>query len=293
MRGLSKRLSRLAVVGVATVPTLLIAANVAHACSCARSSLWNDYNESDAVFVGRVLTIEPEGEFGLTVRMDVLDSWRGVDPGIQTVYTWSSGAACGYAFEEGATYLVFAHGEPASLTVGLCGSTQPVDDVSGAQALIARVETGPTDSAGGGVAGVEISDIAIGVPGVEQSTTRRLTDLFWPVAGVYPLRLSRAASGFTIRGLSGRHTLLVQDGIRLNSSILGDALIQTVDPNEGMMDLRSFSQIRVLRGARSTRWGSGAMGGVVELTGARPGAAHEGAYSSILNRKPGTWTRNF
>lgn len=97
----------------------------AFACSCAGPRPASEvYQNSDAVFVGKAIDIQSEG-FLSTVRFTVEMAWKGVSDDNIILKTASSGAACGYGFEEGRDYLVYAYGSPESLETGLCGRTQP------------------------------------------------------------------------------------------------------------------------------------------------------------------------
>ncbi len=49
-------------------------------------------------------------------------SWKGVSEKTVSVLTYSDGAACGYYFVKGESYLVYAYGK-ARLTTGVCTRT--------------------------------------------------------------------------------------------------------------------------------------------------------------------------
>jgi len=103
------------------------AENRAFACSCAGPRPASEaYQNSDAVFVGKVADIKPEGRFSM-VQFDVGMAWKGVSEGTVSLGTADSGAMCGYDFEQGRDYLVYARGGPESLETGLCGRTQPFE----------------------------------------------------------------------------------------------------------------------------------------------------------------------
>lgn len=112
------------------------------ACSCggrgvACEAVWN----SEAVFVGTVVSLGPEidserlvGTHRVSrrervVRLKVTEAFRGVDVGDLTVRTAASSASCGFSFEAGRAYVVFADSDPFSgaLTVSLCSSTGLVE----------------------------------------------------------------------------------------------------------------------------------------------------------------------
>ncbi|GAL04046.1 colicin I receptor precursor [Photobacterium aphoticum] len=65
-----------------------------------------------------------------------------------------------------------------------------------------------------------------------------------------------------IRGLDGKHTLLLINGRRINSQ---DALIRGNDFDLATIPLTAISRIEVVRGPVSSLYGSEAMGGVVNV----------------------------
>lgn len=104
----------------------VLAAPRAFACSCtAPASPQVELENADAVFSGRVLSVEPIGDRGayrrLAVRFALESVWKGVPEGEEvTVTTAADGATCGYSFEPGEAYLVYAYGDPGALSTGLC-----------------------------------------------------------------------------------------------------------------------------------------------------------------------------
>jgi hypothetical protein len=91
-----------------TIIALLPAAS-ALACSCeppptAKASL----DKSAAVFSGKVLKIEAAGEYERAVTLEVTRAWKGVKAKEVVVYTANNGAACGFEFQKGKSYLIYA-----------------------------------------------------------------------------------------------------------------------------------------------------------------------------------------
>lgn len=127
----------LALVAAVVVP-LLAAAPVAEACSCAPPGAPRaELEHADAVFSGRVVEVEPEeaqrGFRRLAVRFALDAVWKGVPAGDQlTVWTAEQSAACGYSFEPGEEYLVYAYDADAGelttneLTTNLCSRNAPL-----------------------------------------------------------------------------------------------------------------------------------------------------------------------
>lgn len=54
-------------------------------------------------------------------------AWKGVSEDSIMLRTADSGPMCGYPFEQGRDYLVYAYGDPEHLDTGLCGRTQPFE----------------------------------------------------------------------------------------------------------------------------------------------------------------------
>ena len=68
----------------------------------------------------------------------------------------------------------------------------------------------------------------------------------------------QAATGVSIRGAEARHTLVLIDGMRVNSSVYGGA-------NWNAIDTANIERIEIVRGAVSSLYGSDAIGGVVNI----------------------------
>jgi hypothetical protein len=111
---------------------------VAEACSCFGglpicSTFWN----TSAVFSGTVVEVEDirvPAERGSgyylkkRVHISVKESFRGGVSGIVQVATGGGGGDCGYSFEEGGTYLVYASkNDDGQLSTGICMRTQPIE----------------------------------------------------------------------------------------------------------------------------------------------------------------------
>ncbi|MGF7029904.1 hypothetical protein J2T17_000809 [Paenibacillus mucilaginosus] len=85
-----------------------------YACSCMRpQSVQAEFDRSEAVFAGRVLEVKEQRSFSgsLTkaVLFDVNRIWKGGQETQIMVHTGGGGGDCGYDFEEGRDYLVYAN----------------------------------------------------------------------------------------------------------------------------------------------------------------------------------------
>jgi hypothetical protein len=88
---------------------------------------------AEAVFSGTVVAVRDtmigtSAEYGpfprrkVTLRVD--RAWKGVESKTVVVLTGQGGGDCGFPFERGESYLVYAHGQPGQpISAGICGRT--------------------------------------------------------------------------------------------------------------------------------------------------------------------------
>lgn len=107
------------------------------ACSCSpqlgtesvRERVVHERDGYDAVFVGRVMErIVPEVSlYVLQFRIRVESAWKGVNVNEVLISTGREGYICGYGFEVGASYLIYAKGTPKiGFQTNRCTRTAPV-----------------------------------------------------------------------------------------------------------------------------------------------------------------------
>lgn len=103
--------------------------------------------QAAAVFVGQVTQIkildkkEYHGDYAMQVQFKVANSWKGVNGAQAVVQTGAEGGAdCGYDFEVGHEYLVYAYTLPGDKTLitGLCSRTRPIEDATPDLAALGR-----------------------------------------------------------------------------------------------------------------------------------------------------------
>ena len=129
----------------------LLPPQCAHACSCAMPPGSQDaLADSDAVFSGEVVAVEQgtstARSWGYdTATLRVFEVWKGSGQGTLEVRTPSQGTACGYHFEEGREYLVYAYTGKQGLEVDSCGATKPL---SRADANLAALGDGERPTGG-------------------------------------------------------------------------------------------------------------------------------------------------
>jgi vitamin B12 transporter len=87
-----------------------------------------------------------------------------------------------------------------------------------------------------------------------------------PSAAISTSGTAGSQTQLRIRGAEANHTLLFVDGIRANDPASGN------EPRFELLNADLASRIEVVRGPQSALWGSEAVGGVVSVEGAAPGA---------------------
>lgn len=105
-------------------------------------------DKADAVFVGTVIsaelpdfeTVKPFEHVQTTV-FSVKTSWKGVESPTFTTKVVVTCCVCGYVFEFGETYLVFAYkATDGSYSVSSCGLTSRVEDADSLLGVLAGLE---------------------------------------------------------------------------------------------------------------------------------------------------------
>lgn len=150
----------LSAIVVAVVCAAFLAPDCASACSCAapagaspQETARRGLSSSDAVFAGEVVDIHRPWPITssvdpMTVTFRVSESWKGAGQKTLEVKTAVSDTSCGYPFDEGERYLVFASkGETydvGDLEVALCGSTKPLMEAGEELAALGSGSSTPT-----------------------------------------------------------------------------------------------------------------------------------------------------
>jgi len=123
--------------------SLLLLAAPALACKCMLPAVDAAREDAAALFEGRVLAIEQQGDDPGAVNgkqrvtLAVVRSWKGLERDERIdVYTNGSSAACGYMFEKSTSYLIYASEHDGKLSVSLCSRTRPIADAAEDLALL-------------------------------------------------------------------------------------------------------------------------------------------------------------
>ena len=131
-----RRANRLLCLGLAAIS--LTRAD-AVGCSCLWTpSVSQALSEAQAVFVGRVVSKRPTtrgtfwetspGEFAYEFRVE--RSWKGVTGPSVIILTGAGGGDCGWPFELGGRYLVYAH-DSEGLRTNICTRTASIGEAGG------------------------------------------------------------------------------------------------------------------------------------------------------------------
>lgn len=149
--------------------TALAVGSPALACKCAPHSVAQALSQADAVFEGRVVTIEDVNAGGepaqvkKRVTLSIVRVWKDLeDVETVTVTTHAESAACGYHFELEKSYLVYANRTDQVLSVHSCTRTRPMADASEDLSQL-----------GGGVTPVRITPPAPATPAVDAGALSR------------------------------------------------------------------------------------------------------------------------
>lgn len=102
------------------------------ACSCVAPSTNNTrilvrdaYKNSQAIFSGKVLEIvRNDSSYSFLVKMQVRKFWKGKLFKKIEISTALDSAACGFAFEVGKEYLIYAYKNENKLTTNICSRTK-------------------------------------------------------------------------------------------------------------------------------------------------------------------------
>ena len=132
----------------------MLAAPTAYACSCVPPGPPSEaLAQADVVAAVEVLGIDRTTEADyplLRVQTRVIRGFKGADSDRLALYTATNSAACGFNFEEGQRYLVYASDHDGTLSTGLCTRTAALADAEeDLEAFNARDVLGHEASRGG------------------------------------------------------------------------------------------------------------------------------------------------
>ena len=105
------------------------------ACSCSletgnksiKEKVKEAHKDSTAVFVGEVIDIIQKPDvYSVEVKFKIEKSWDNKSLKEVTIFTGRGGGDCGYKFEVGKKYLVYAYGNK-ELATNICTRTSPAE----------------------------------------------------------------------------------------------------------------------------------------------------------------------
>ena len=142
------------------VALLTLARAEVYACTCAvpdpglplKRQVRMALNESRAVFSGRVIEVKEDPQAAsVVVRLRVERFWKGSPPGEVSVVTGLGGGDCGYRFEVGQSYLVYAHASGGGgLGTNICQRTARLSEASKDLRVLGRGRVAPRPGGGRG-----------------------------------------------------------------------------------------------------------------------------------------------
>lgn len=135
------------------------------ACSCmAPGSASEELSKSSAVFSGTVTGIQSIGN-SKQITLNIDRSWKGDVASSTKVSTGMDSAGCGFEFEVGSSYLVYATQSEGELYTGLCSRTALLSSASADVLALGEpvVSSAPTANR---VAPILVATLAVAVMGV-------------------------------------------------------------------------------------------------------------------------------
>jgi len=124
---------------------------------------------------------------------------------------------------------------------------------------------------------------------IEERIPWTTPDLLDRSAGVLVQKTNLGGGSIFLRGLTGKHILLLVDGIRMNNSLYRygpHQYLNTIDPN-------IIERIEIVRGPMSVLYGSDAMGGTINVITRKPGLPTDRgpSYGGLLSGTYGSAAR--
>jgi hypothetical protein len=116
---------RISILLLLAAAVIIVRPNCAYACSCRPPGTpAEELNQSDAVFLGRVVEVNAGSGDSTTVTFDVSNVWKGQITRTSILVTPGSSASCGFTFEQGKDYVVYGRMNEGSLNTNLCSRTR-------------------------------------------------------------------------------------------------------------------------------------------------------------------------
>jgi hypothetical protein len=140
---------RISMIFILIITYILLFPVPSGACSCVEPpSVQDELDRSSAVFRGEVMEIK-DADYTKKVLFQVKEIWKGIEQSQVILLTAESGSSCGFNFNVGQEYVVYATGE-GSLSTSICDRTVSVQSLKVEEDL---------EALGQGVSPVEIVDL--------------------------------------------------------------------------------------------------------------------------------------
>lgn len=190
---------------VISVVSVWLVPERAEACSCVVPPAPKvALAQSTAVFEGTVRGIdEHQPAQQAAVRFEVSRVWKGELTSRVVVSTTDMGSMCGFAFAVGTPYLVYASGEGAALSTGLCTRTKASADAKDDFQALGAGKVPPAAPPEQAVA--PVAPVAPTPPVAPVASTPPVAPVapISPVAPVAPAPAEQGAGGCAVGGASG------------------------------------------------------------------------------------------
>ena len=117
------------IISAIAVAFFMLGASDVFACSCLadndkseRKKVKTAYKEATAVFTGKVMEVTRKSD-SLLVKFKIETIWKGISTKETVVRTAENSAMCGFNFEVGKKYLVYAGGKGENPETNICTRT--------------------------------------------------------------------------------------------------------------------------------------------------------------------------
>ncbi len=134
--GINWTMKKYIYISLALAMFLFASAERSFACGCKvtlepkKKQIQDAFTDSGAIFSGEVVEVSesPADENSLLVKFKIAQSWKGESKREITITTAKESSMCGYGFEVGKKYLVYANGLKNDLFVENCSRTTHISN---------------------------------------------------------------------------------------------------------------------------------------------------------------------
>jgi hypothetical protein len=122
--------------------SLLLMSSSAQACSCVQPGPpAAEFEQFDAVFTGVVTAFTQPSDFDRKATLSLMKVWKGDFNRLDKIYTGPNSAACGYEFQVGKSYVIYAWETDAGhFRTNICTRTARIQDAEEDLAYLDELE---------------------------------------------------------------------------------------------------------------------------------------------------------